>query len=98
MKKKQLLLIFILVTLLFFGAYYFSNKPKGESVKGQTATKSQCEFSQVIYYYLDQCQWCQKIKNEGTLSKLEQLGLRLKKLTSPLAPFAISFKEYQLLS
>lgn len=90
MKKKYLLLA--LTALVLFGVYFLSNKPGGESVKGQSVVKSECEFDQLVYYYLDQCQWCQKVKNEETLSKLEKLGVKIKKVNANVGPVRHRFE------
>lgn len=92
MKKKQLSSILTLAVLLFFGAYFLSNKPGGENVKGQSVVKSECEFDQLVYYYLDQCQWCRKVKNEETLSKVEQLGVKVKKVNANVGPVRHQFE------
>jgi len=36
----------------------------------------------MIFYYLDTCGWCQKVKKDGSLSKIEELGVRVEQINA----------------
>lgn len=87
MRKKHLLGATILVIAVILGIFYFSSQPKTETV-----IEGKCEVNQMVYYYLDKCKWCQKVKDEGTLSKLEQLGVEVKKINAAIGPIQHQFQ------
>lgn len=79
MLKKYLLPI-IIIALLIVGAgllYNYSANKEPENI-----VESQCEASEMIFYYLDNCSWCQRVKSEGTISKIEELGVRVKQINA----------------
>lgn len=45
-----------------------------------------CEFKEMIFYYLDSCSFCQKVKNEGTISKIEELGIKVNQINAQVGP------------
>jgi glutaredoxin len=53
-----------------------SGKNDGPSVPGI------CRYSEMIFYYLDGCSWCNKVKNEGTIDKLEALGVKVTRINA----------------
>lgn len=55
-------------------------------------TKIECEFKEMIFYYLDGCSWCQKVKNEDTISKLEELGIKIKQVDANIGPIEHQIK------
>lgn len=77
--KKHLIIFLVATSLLLisgFVLYSYSDK------KPETFIESQCETKELTFYYLDQCTWCQKVKNEGTLSKLEEMGVKITKINA----------------
>ena len=39
-------------------------------------SKTECQKSEAVFYYRETCLVCQKVKNEGTISKIEDLGIK----------------------
>ncbi len=37
----------------------------------------ECEFNEVIFYYREGCGFCQKVKDDGTIKKIEELGVKV---------------------
>ena len=37
----------------------------------------ECEFNEIIYYYSDTCGPCQKIKDDGIIERIEELGVKV---------------------
>ncbi|KPJ54784.1 hypothetical protein AMJ47_03505 [Parcubacteria bacterium DG_72] len=37
----------------------------------------ECKFNEIIFYYSDTCGPCQKVKDDGTLEKIEKLGVKV---------------------
>jgi glutaredoxin len=54
--------------------------------KSSSPSTSQCQVKKITYYYLDNCPWCQKIKSEGTLDKIESLGVKINKINAAIGP------------
>ena len=34
-----------------------------------------CEITEMTFYYSEECHWCEKVKDDGTISKLKELGI-----------------------
>ncbi|TFB08192.1 DUF2318 domain-containing protein [Candidatus Atribacteria bacterium MT.SAG.1] len=93
MSKKYLLLLVVVILLVigigrFLG--YFSSKNLSND-KIENITESQCEAEEMIFYYLEQCSWCQKVKEEGTVSKIEELGVKVKQIDVEVGPVEYQF-------
>lgn len=69
----------LLVGAFFIGRLYkpASPQPVQPTQQNQQPNLSQCRTGEMIFYYLPQCHWCQKVKGEGTIEKLEQLGVKV---------------------
>lgn len=86
---KKSLIILIIIGLAAVGGLsirYFS--PKSPNFSANT----QCQVKEMTFYYLDQCSWCQKVKNEGTISKIEKLGIKVKKINAAVGPIRHKFE------
>ena len=46
----------------------------------------------MIFYYRDQCSWCQKVKGEGTISKIEELGVEVTQINVDIGPVRHQFQ------
>lgn len=68
MMKKSAVIFLALLAILGVGGYFLV---KSKAPNAQPATPAKKE---IIFYYKDSCSWCQKVKDEGTLEKLEALG------------------------
>lgn len=76
MSKKYLLLIILLVVGGGLLLNYSPNKDSGNNTNGQ------CKVNEMVFYYLEQCSWCQKVKKERTISKIEDLGVNVKQINA----------------
>jgi len=79
--KKSLIFFIILVLAIAIGITIFlmNSKDKSSSV-------SLCKINKMTFYYLESCTWCQKIKSEGTLEKIQELGVKVKKVNVGIIP------------
>jgi len=81
--SKKYLLFAIPALFLFMGGWMFQNKLSEEDNNNLgIVSGGQCEANEMIFYYLDQCGWCQKVKQEGTISKLEKLGVKVQQVNA----------------
>lgn len=78
--RKIFLLLLPLFIILFLGIFFLR-----KSVISQNIPRK-CQISEVIYYYSDQCTWCNKLKSEGTLDELDKLGVKIKKINTNIGP------------
>jgi len=37
----------------------------------------ECESNEIIFYYREGCSWCQKVKDDGTIKRIEELGVKV---------------------
>lgn len=52
----------------------------------------QCEFKEMTFYYLDSCGYCQKVKSDGSLEKLEELGVNITRVDAREGPINHEFQ------
>lgn len=81
-RKKYWSVFVILIVILIIGGFFLLRKPPEE----KNISQSQCQVKEMIFYYLDECEWCQKVKNEGTIKKTEQLGVSVKEINTAIGP------------
>jgi glutaredoxin len=77
---KKIFLIILILVILMGGAWFFIKQ------KSSSTFTSQCRVKKITYYYLDNCPWCQKIESEGTLDKIEALGIKINKINAAIGP------------
>ena len=80
MSKKYFIILIIigLMVVTGFSISYFSKKNQDVSLD------SQCQTKEITFYYLDTCGWCQKVKSEGTIDKLEKLGVKVNEVNAAI--------------
>lgn len=85
MKKSYstILIIVILVAGVWLIAKLFKSP--------EPASLSQCEVKEITFYYLDGCEWCNKVKSEGTIDKIEELGIKINKINAAVGPIRHQF-------
>jgi glutaredoxin len=76
---KKIFLIILILAILSGGVWFFVKQKNSPST-------SQCQVKKITFYYLDDCPWCQKIKSEGTLDKIEALGIKINKINTAIGP------------
>lgn len=87
--KKIYLISLVIVALVVVGILgvtitgFFIRKP--------VETEIQCEITDIIYYYADWCSWCRRIAEDGTISKLEGLGIIVNKINVDIGPILHEF-------
>jgi uncharacterized protein YbaR (Trm112 family) len=86
-RKKSWPIFVIVIIILIVGGYFLLKKP-GEKIISQR----QCQVQEITFYYLDQCGWCQKVKSEGTIDKLEKLGVKVNKVNAAIGPIRHQFQ------
>ncbi|NIQ15685.1 MAG: hypothetical protein GTO02_15180, partial [Candidatus Dadabacteria bacterium] len=93
MSKRNI--VIIIIVLLIIGYFVFARSGQEVKENGQATvvnTGIRCEAKEMIFYYLDQCEWCQKVKNEGTISKIEELGIKVKQVNAKVGPIRHQFQ------
>lgn len=86
MKKSLLFILFLIIAVLGLVVYFL--KPEVTIQK-----QSQCQVSEMIFYYADTCHWCKQVKDEGTLDKLEKLGVKISKINTAVGPIRHKFES-----
>lgn len=88
MKKAYLLIVGILVLggIFFLARYYFLKQPETEVI-----VEDECEINKMIFYYANWCSWCNKIKEEKTISKLKQFGVDITEINVDAGPIEHQF-------
>jgi hypothetical protein len=89
---KKIFLIILILAILSGGVLFFVKQ------KSASPSASQCQVKKITYYYLDNCPWCQKIKSEGTLDKIEALGIKINKINAAIGQFFTRLLAFPLLS
>lgn len=79
----------IIIGLMIVGGFsirYFSKKSP------INIDNTQCQVKEMIFYYADWCPWCQKVKNEGTIKKIKELGVRVNEINIDKGPVNHQFQ------
>ncbi|MFH1820381.1 MAG: DUF5667 domain-containing protein [Candidatus Nealsonbacteria bacterium] len=63
----------------------------GEEIIEIPMEELKCEFNEMIFYYSDTCSSCQKVKDDGTIEKIEELGIKVNQANIAFEPI-----KYQL--
>jgi len=84
---KGIFLAILIAVVLIGGAWLLVSQPNSPS-----NSPSQCQIDELIYYYSDQCTWCQRIKNERTIEKIQELGVRVQKINVNVGPIRHQFQ------
>jgi len=79
MSKKYLFFIIVFLGIAT-GIILINRSPDENSEINNTELQRRVE--EMIFYYLDTCGWCQKVKDDGTISKLEQLGVKVSQINA----------------
>lgn len=85
---KKIILIFVVITILGGGIWILTKSKRSDP---QLNAAPQCQIKEITFYYLDQCEWCNKVKGEGTISKIEALGIRINKINAAIGPVKHKF-------
>jgi len=83
---KGIVSVILIAVGLIIGGWLFLKYPDSSS-----NLSSQCQAKEMIFYYLDTCRWCQKVKSEGTIDKIEALGVRVNKINADIGPIRHKF-------
>jgi len=86
-KGKYLPVIAFAIVILIIGGFFLLRKPGEKNI-----SQSQCQIKEMTFYYLNQCGWCQKVKDEGTITKIEQLGVKVNKVDAAVGPIRDKFE------
>jgi len=83
---SSIVLIIVILAVGIIAVISFTSN-KNPKISNQT----QCKFNELTFYYLDQCSWCQKVKSEGTIEKIEALGVKVNKINADIGPVRHKF-------
>lgn len=81
-KIKYLIALLILVALIGY-SYYVSGKSRNNKTE---ISQSQCRVDEIKFYYQNACSWCEKVESDGTIEKIEELGIKVKKINAAVGP------------
>lgn len=87
--KKYFIVCMAVMALVIAGAVYFISTKQGS---GEQSVSSVCQVKEITFYYLDSCEWCNKVKTEGTIDKIEQLGVKINKINAAVGPIRHKFQ------
>lgn len=82
---KKIFFPVILIIFVILGFLIWKNTNKAAS------TKTACQVSQMVYYYTDTCTVCRKVKQEGTIEKIQALGVKVDKINANVGPLRHKF-------
>jgi len=85
--KKYWPIFAVVVIVLIIGGFFLLKKPEEKNI-----SQSQCQVQEMTFYYLDTCGWCQKVKSEGTIDKIEALGVKVNKINAVIGPIRHKFE------
>lgn len=90
MSKKLIISIVAIILLAGSGIGLYFWLWEGSQVTEKTTT-SKCQTTEMIFYYSNGCGWCTKVKNDGSIQKLEALGVKVKQVEVSVGPIEHKF-------
>ncbi|MEK7482388.1 MAG: hypothetical protein AAB620_01180 [Patescibacteria group bacterium] len=90
MKTKRYFIICIIIAALVIGGavYLLFVKPGS----GEQISSSVCKIKEITFYYLEGCEWCNKVKGEDTIAKIEDMGVKINKINAAVGPIRYKFQ------
>jgi len=86
--KRYFIVCIIIMALVIAGAVYFRFAEQGSGEQGSSV----CKIKEMTFYYLEACEWCNKVKGEGAIAKIEELGIKIKKIDAAVGPIRHKFQ------
>ncbi len=83
--KKYFTYFLITAAVIGVGYLIFSGSA-GYGGKSSRNTISQCKVEKITFYYLKDCSWCEKVRSEGTIDKIKELGIRVEEIDANVGP------------
>ncbi len=83
---------FILVAAVLVGGIIWIAKTNSKKAPEASSQSTACQIKEITFYYLDGCEWCNKVKAEGTIEKIEQLGIKVNKVNAAIGPIRHKFQ------
>jgi hypothetical protein len=68
----KFLIAILIVVIIGVGGWWLWNRV--QPLEGGSKTK--CQENEMVFYYRETCPACQKVFSEGTISKVENLGIK----------------------
>jgi len=84
-------LIGILVIVILISGWWFWNKTQSSESTSELNIETQCEFNEIIFYYREGCGWCQKVKDDGIIEGIEELGVKVNQVDTTIGPIQHQF-------
>ena len=84
--KKIFFPIVILVLVGLIGIFFLKNRTQSNN-----QFKTSCAVAEMVYYYTDTCVVCKKVKEEGTIEKIQALGVKVDKINANVGPVRHKF-------
>lgn len=86
--KKHFIICVVAMALVIAGSYFlFIRREEGRQI-----APSVCEVKEITFYYLDACEWCNKVKAEETIAKIEELGIKINRINAAVGPVRHKFQ------
>lgn len=86
---KKIIIILIVIAAVMGGILVLAKSKKSSPSVANSAL--QCSVKEITFYYLTQCEWCNKIKEEGTIDHIESLGVKVNKINASIGPIKHKF-------
>lgn len=86
---RRYITVLIIGIIIVGGALFYFKNPKSDPSKTLGTT---CKNAEMIFYYSDSCSWCQKVKDEGTITKIKELGIKVKEINTETGPVLYQFQ------
>jgi len=76
MDKKTIILTIVIVLVVAGGLSLLLLLPESE----ENVAQAQCTTTDMIFYYRDGCSWCSKVKSDGSIEQLQEMGINVQSI------------------
>lgn len=80
---KYIIIVLIFAFVIVAGVIGWINQQEDETAK--------CEFNEMIFYFHPACGWCNKVKEDKSIPKLEELGVKVTQINTTVGPIKHQF-------
>jgi len=96
---NKIILSIVVIFLIVGGLSFYLYLREGEEIPATNevtdsdspAGQGSCRSSEMIFYYRNGCSWCAKVKSDGSLEALTQLGVKITQIETSVGPVQHQF-------
>jgi len=92
-KRNIIILAIAIVIIIGLAIYLLINIDNGTTTEeSANQVASNCQYNEMIFYYSNGCGWCNKVKTDGSIQRLVDLGVQTEQVETSIGPINHEFR------